>query len=82
MIAKRMQNSRVENAKTSNASKWHFWRGKTPFGYDDLSAEPTQGRDKIIDHREMILSRRGAAPIVVEWSSLVTNSVGCVSLLA
>ena len=28
----------------------HLRRGNAPFGSADLSAEPMQGRDKIIDH--------------------------------
>lgn len=32
-----------------------------------------QGRKKIIDRREIFFFRRGAAPIVVERNSIVTN---------
>lgn len=56
-------------------------RGKAPFGSADLSAEPTQGRKKTIDRREIFFFRRGAAPIVVERSSLVMKSSVYGSLL-
>ena len=50
-----------------------FARGKAPFGSDDLSVEPTQGREIILEQSERSIFRRGAAPIVAKRMSEATS---------